>query len=47
MKDYAGYILAAYGFAALIVGGLTLKITLDYRELRKRLERFNDRGDGS
>ncbi len=47
MKDYAGYILAAYGFAALIVGALSLKIMLDYRELRRRLDRFNDQEDRS
>ncbi len=43
MKDYSGFIFAAYGFAALVVGALALKITLDYRSLRKALARFGDR----
>jgi heme exporter protein CcmD len=44
MKDYSSYIFAAYGFAAVLVGFLTLRITLDYRELKKKLARFDDQG---
>ena len=42
MKDYSGYILAAYGFAAVLIGFLVVKITLDYRELKAKLARFDD-----
>ena len=40
MKDYSGYILAAYAMAAVLIGATSLKITLDYRELKKKLARF-------
>ena len=44
MKDYSGYIFAAYGFAAVLIGFVVVKITLDYRALKDRLARFGDRG---
>ena len=44
MKDYSGYILAAYGFAAVLIGFVVVKITLDYRELKNKLARLGDRG---
>jgi heme exporter protein CcmD len=44
MKDYSGYILAAYGFAAVLIGFMVVKITLDYRELKIKLARFGDQG---
>lgn len=46
MKDYSGYILAAYGFAAVLIGFIVGKIALDYRELKQKLERFGDEGKG-
>ncbi len=44
MKDYSSYIFAAYGFAAVVIGFLTAKIALDYRELKQKLARFDDQG---
>jgi heme exporter protein CcmD len=44
MKDYSGYILAAYGFATVLIGFVVVKIALDYRELKAKLARFGDRG---
>ncbi|WP_294538228.1 heme exporter protein CcmD [uncultured Rhodoblastus sp.] len=41
MKDYSFYIAFAYGFAAVVVGFLTVKIALDYRDLKKQLARFD------
>jgi heme exporter protein CcmD len=46
MKDYSGYILAAYGFAAVVIGFIVVKIALDYRELKQKLARFGDEGKG-
>jgi len=43
MKDYSFYIVTSYGFAALLVGFVVAKITLDYRDLKNRLARFGDR----
>ncbi len=43
MRDYAPYISAAYGFAALVVGFTVARITLDYRDLKNKLARFDDR----
>ena len=40
MKDYSGYIFAAYGFAALLIFYMTAKIWLDYRHLQTQLARF-------
>jgi heme exporter protein CcmD len=40
VKDYSGFILAAYGFATLIVGWLVVSIVLDHRDLKNRLARF-------
>jgi heme exporter protein CcmD len=45
MKDYSSYILAAYGFAAVLVGFVVAKIALDYRDLKSRLARFGGRED--
>jgi heme exporter protein CcmD len=42
VKDYTAYIVAAYGLAALVIGFLTVKITLDYRALQKKLAHFGD-----
>ena len=41
MKDYTFYVSIAYGFAFVVIGFLTVKITLDYRELKKKLARFD------
>ncbi|MGO9389482.1 heme exporter protein CcmD [Rhodoblastus sp.] len=46
MKDYSSYIFAAYGFAAVLVGFVTVRIVLDYRELKKQLARFDEREKG-
>ncbi len=42
MKTYYGYIEAAYAFAAIVVSFLVAKIVLDYRNLKKKLSRFED-----
>ena len=42
MKDYSFYIVTSYGFAVVVIGFLIVKITLDYRELKKKLARFGD-----
>lgn len=44
MKDYSFYIFGAYGFAAALIGFLVARITLDYRELKDRLARFDAQG---
>jgi heme exporter protein CcmD len=46
MKDYSFYIIAAYAFAALVIGFMTAKITLDYRDLKKKLARFDGKEKG-
>jgi heme exporter protein CcmD len=46
MKDYSFYIFSAYGFAAVVVGFLAVKITLDYRALKRALDRFERRENG-
>jgi heme exporter protein CcmD len=43
MKDYSFYIFTAYGFGALVVGFLVVKINLDYRDLKRKLARFDAR----
>jgi len=43
VKDYFGYIFAAYAFASVVIGGLIAKIALDYRDLKRKLARFDDR----
>ena len=35
--SYFGYIAAAYGIAALVIGGMILKIVVDYRGLKQAL----------
>ena len=45
MKDYSGYIFSAYAVAAVIVGAMIARITLDYRDLRRKLTRFDLRED--
>jgi len=47
VKDYSGFIFAAYAFAAVVVGALIFKITADYRDLRRKLARFEAREDRS
>jgi heme exporter protein CcmD len=44
MKDYSGYILAAYGFAVVLIGFVVVKTALDYRDLKAKLARFGDQG---
>ncbi|WP_298428055.1 heme exporter protein CcmD [Rhodoblastus sp.] len=46
MKDYSFYIVSAYGFAAIVVGALVASITLEFRELKGKLARFDDRETG-
>ena len=46
MKDYSFYIFTAYGFAVVVIGFLTVKIALDYRDLKNKLARFDGREKG-
>ncbi len=41
---YFGYILAAYGFAALVVGGLVLRAFWDHRTQVRALAALEARG---
>ena len=41
--SHAGYIIAAYGFTALVVGALILWSTLQYRGQARALEALEDR----
>jgi heme exporter protein CcmD len=43
VKDYTFYIASAYGFAALVVCAAVAKIAFDYRALRRKLTRFDNR----
>jgi heme exporter protein CcmD len=43
VKDYSGFIVAAYGFATLVIGYLIVKIAVDYRDLKKKLAKFGGR----
>ncbi|MBB4198617.1 hypothetical protein GGD83_002421 [Rhodoblastus sphagnicola] len=45
MKDYSGFIFAAYAFAAVVIGAMMFKITADYRDLRRKLTSFDGRED--
>ncbi len=44
LGDHAGFILAAYGLAALVVAGLIARAALDYRAQRAALARLEARG---
>jgi heme exporter protein CcmD len=44
LGQHAGYILAAYGMAALVIAGLVLRTWLDYRAQRATLARLEARG---
>jgi heme exporter protein D len=44
LGDHAGFILAAYGLAALTVLGLVLRSVLDYRAQRAALARLEASG---
>lgn len=44
MRDYSFYIGAAYGFAALVVGYVVLRILSDYHGLKQKLARFDKGG---
>jgi heme exporter protein CcmD len=45
VKDYSGFIFAAYALAGVVVSAMILKITRDYRDLKRKLARFEDRED--
>ena len=46
MGPHAVFILASYGFAALVVGGLVLRAVLDHRAQRRALDALEGRGHG-
>jgi heme exporter protein CcmD len=39
-EPHWGFIVAAYVITALVVGGMTLKIALDYRALKRALSKM-------
>ena len=41
---HAGYILAAYAAAVLVIGGLVIRALLDHRSLSAALARLEERG---
>ncbi len=43
---HIGFIAAAYGVTALVVGGAALAVLLDRRALRRSLDRLERRGEG-
>ncbi len=52
MNDHLFFIVASYGVAFLVIGGMALRIVLDYRRLRDELARrgavaTGDREDGA
>jgi heme exporter protein CcmD len=42
---HLGFIVAAYGIAAVVVAAMIVTILLDYRDLTARLARFETRRD--
>ena len=44
MASHAGFILAAYAVAALVIGGLILRAALDYRAQSRALAELEARG---
>lgn len=44
LGDHAGFILVAYGLAALTVAGLVLRAVLDHRVQKAALARLEARG---
>lgn len=44
MTEHASFVVAAYAIAFLTIGGMALRILLDYRRLRAELARFGARG---
>ncbi len=46
LGPHAGFILAAYGAVAIILGGLMLTILLDRRAQRRALAALEQRGAG-
>jgi heme exporter protein D len=51
MNDHAFFVVLSYGVAFLVIGGMALRIVLDYRRLREELARLgaaaSDREDGA
>lgn len=44
MSGHLGFVAVAYALAAVILGGLTLKLAFDYRALRRDLRLLQARG---
>jgi heme exporter protein D len=52
MNDHAFFVVFSYGVAFLVIGGMALRIVLDYRRLREELARLgaaaaSDREEGA
>lgn len=44
---HLGFIVAAYGLAAAVLGGTAVILVLDQRRQKRLLDRFGPRGDGA
>ena len=44
LGPHAGFIIAAYGAAAIVLGALVLWVMLDYRALKRTLAGFEGEG---
>jgi heme exporter protein D len=44
MSEHAGFVVLAYVISFLTIGGVALRIVLDYRRLRDELSHFNAAG---
>lgn len=42
MSEHASFVVLAYTISFLTIGGVALRIMLDYRRLRSELSRFSD-----
>lgn len=50
MSEHASFVAIAYAIAVLTIGGMAVRILLDYRRLKAELSRFGGReqdGDAS
>jgi heme exporter protein D len=46
MSQHTAFVVASYAIAILVIGGMALRIALDYRRLRDALARLGAAGEG-
>jgi len=44
MSEHSSFIILAYGVTTVVIGGVALRIILEYRRLRAELARFGAKG---